>query len=215
METSYIYKHFMGARCYVKVNTREYSLNDIYFYDDNKTLLRVDFDGQKLFTYRGETKRKLKLKLDGMENFIIKSERMGFNETLYDLYIHKSNVKYSYIGKMIRDGTRYKLYEIDTSLDYPNTSFIYYEYFYSSGRRIHRLKWEAEKIIKKELMYANDYRGMDDDKLQNIFKRLERLNRKINHETERLEKREKHSRDVIQNKLYEKKGIRKGGAAVG
>lgn len=171
-------------------NENKYYVYNIHFYNNNGVILTINLRDtyflQKLpnrsLAIWGDTKRKLKMKLD-KTNFIIKNEDLSYWVGKYDMYIYLNDYNtITYQGKYIDKDchTLYKRYLVNRS--------IYDKEVKNFMPLIEKNKAKIEKEYKL-INYMYDYghrMGMEQDYLKKHMDNILKYNQRIQNTIKRM-----------------------------
>lgn len=178
----------------IQVNDKTYNIDHIYFYNDGGIVMDLEyFQDDRSFQFRNETRLRRKLNLRRKENFLIKCPYISTVDNPYILYIYTGNVDIKYRGTEIKNTYTYEgnILISQKYKKYVLGNYVHYQYFKPLSRRLSRLTYKVEKIINNELLYIGDFKPLGEKKMQKTLRKIEKLNKKILKEEEKLKLREK------------------------
>ena len=187
LKSDYV-KDYSYKRCfnYVDNNYNIYNITHIYLYNKNGVVFDIDIERLNMtnLIFHGETKRKLKFKLDG-NNFIIKNDK-GYNKSFYDLYIclDIDGNTFEYKGKYIDKHNHILYYR------YVFCAYIYNKPIKDFSKMLQKY---TEKIHKEyynidvDSMYSyNHYLGMEQEYLKKHMDNILEYNQRIQNRIKRM-----------------------------
>lgn len=179
---------------YLNVKNKPYKIHRIHFYNDDGVICSMNyFDDNPSFYYGNGTNLRRKMNMDRKENFIIKSKIPAYSNE-YDLYICYENTDIKYQGKVIKNSYCYNSEDVVSSRLYKKYligDYTHFEYVTLLSGKKSRLMNKIELIIKKELLDISNFRIKPKKGMDEILKRISKLNERTYWENERLILREK------------------------